>query len=103
MGKAMFLASNFAFIVIYSLIANLLNRPNNTLDFPTSITNPNATNFLQQIVAPLVWVFQSLGTLFGMIGFAFVGVDPLVFLIAIGPLFVIDLVLIVGMIRGGGT
>ena len=103
MGKALFLAGNVGFIVIYALIANALGRSNLTFTVPTAFVAPEDSSIFDIIIAPIAWAFDAVGVFFSLITFAFVGVDPLIFTVLIGPLFIIDIFIIIGMIRGGGT
>lgn len=103
MAKPLFIGFNAAYIICYALLAQAFGIASQSITFPTTITAPEDGSILDQIIAPFVWAWDALGAIAGMIGYAFIGVDFTVYSIAIVALFVIDFLIIIGIIRGGGT
>lgn len=103
MGKALFIAANVAFIVIFGLIANELGVASQVIEFPTDITAPQNSSIFERIIAPFVWAADAAGTFLQLLQVSYIGVSQEVFLMVFGPLLMIDAFIIYGMIRGGGT
>lgn len=103
MGKALFLFANIAFVFGFALIANELGVAGQTIDVPTGFVAPEGGSFLDKIIAPFVWAFDAAGSFFQIVGISFTGVSPLVWTIVFAPLAMIDIFIIYGMVRGGGT
>lgn len=103
MGKAIFVGFNIAFIIGYALLANELGVTSQTIEIPSGFVAPEGGSFLDKIIAPFVWAFDAAGAFFQMIGLAMVGVNIIIFTFVFGPLFMIDIFIVYGMVRGGGT
>lgn len=103
MSKGIFIAGNIAFIIVFGLIANEMGVAAQTIDIPTSITAPSNGNFLEKVIAPFVWAFDASVAFIQLITISYNGVGPVVYSIVFAPLIMLDIFIIYGMIRGGGT
>lgn len=104
MSKAMFVAANVAFIIIFGLIANELGFASQTIELPQGeILAPENSNIFERIIAPFVWAWEAASVFFQLLEITFFGVNQLVFLLVFGPLLMVDAFIVYGMVRGGGT
>ncbi len=103
MAKAIFVAANVAFIIIYGLVANEFGLANQTIELPQGIVLPENSGFFERIIAPFVWAADAATVFFQLITISFFGVNQLIFAVVFGPLIIVDVFIVYGMIRGGGT
>lgn len=102
-AKAIFIGFNVAFIIAYGLLANELGSASEVIEIPSGFVAPDGGSFFDKIIAPFVWAFDAAGTFFQIVGISFTAVNPIVTTLVFSPLVFVDIFIIYGMVRGGGT
>ena len=90
--------------VILGLIGNELGITDKQVEFPTTaFAVPAGTGIIDSIIAPFKWAWDAASAFFLLIAVPVTGIHPTIALVLFGPLIMLDLFIVYGMVRGGGT